>query len=119
MKEESPLTKRINWVLTHARSAYKRDDLHKRKWNLLPNGGEIHIQCISENTIRVAIARVGTLPEQKGLNAFHAELNTILKYWPEPDIVETNARKLLPPDETGRYWLIATITTRPQQPGLI
>lgn len=119
--EPSPLTRRITYVLTHAREAFTRNEKYTRKWDALPNGGEIHIQFITPHTLRLAIARLGPTPEDgPRLEALHTELNTLIAYWPEPDTLETSSttRKLIPTDETGRYWLVTTLTI-PHQPELL
>ena len=115
---ESPLTKKIRWVLTHAREAYSRKEQYTRKWDALEHGGEIHIQFIATNSLRLAIARIGKTPEDKALDALHTELDTLIKYWPEGETNETGDRKLTPTDESGRYWLVTTLTIV-HQPNLL
>lgn len=118
-QEESPLARRIKFVLTHAREAYTRQERYTRKWDTLPKGGEIHIQFVSPHSIRLAIARIGPTPEEgPRLDALHTELNTLITYWPETDTHETGDRKLTPTDETGRYWLVTTLTIA-HQPELL
>lgn len=110
--DPSPLTRRITYVLTHAREAFTRQEKNLRKWDTLPNGGEIHIQFITPHTLRLALARLGPTPAGHALKMLNTELETLIKHWPEPDILETSAttRKLIPTDATGRYWLITTLT---------
>jgi hypothetical protein len=115
MNEESPLTKRIRWVLTHAREAYEREEEFKRKWDALPKGAELHIQFTNSSRFRLAIARVGKTPAGHGIKMLHQELNTVIKHWPEPDTIEiVEERKLIPTDETGRYWLVTTMAIAKQ-----
>lgn len=115
---ESALTRRIRWVLTRAREAFDRREKWTRKWDSLPNGGEVHIQFVEFHTLRLAIARVGQTPEGPSLTALHTELDTLIKYWPETETQETGERKLTPTDETGRYWLVTTLTIA-HQPELL
>lgn len=113
-RTESALTNRIKYVLTHAREAWTRKEANKRKWDALPNGGEIHIQFVSDHELRLAIARIGLTPEGPRLTALYSELDTLIAYWPETDTRETGERKLTPRDETGRYWLVTTLTIATQ-----
>lgn len=107
---ESNLTRRIRWVLTHAREAFTRREKWTRKWDALPNGGEIHIQFVDAYTLRLALARVGRTPEGPRLAALHVELDTLVNHWPEAETYETGQRKLTSTDETGRYWLVTTLS---------
>lgn len=62
------------------------------------------------NRLRFALARVGQTPAGKNLELLQNELNTLIAHWPEPETRETGTRKLIPTDETGRYWLVTTLS---------
>lgn len=117
---ESPLTRKIRYILTHAREAWTRNEPNKRKFDILPNGAEIHIQFTAPHELKLALARLGPTPEGPALEKLHTELDTLITYWPELDTLEKDrhARKLIPTDETRRYWLVTTLTIA-HQPKLI
>ncbi len=106
--QESPLTKKIRYVLTHAREAFTRDEQFKRKFDTLPNGLEIHIQFTAKNELKLALARVGQLPQDEpSREKFARELTTVLNHWPEPDTLQIDTPTYT--EKSDRYWIITTL----------